>query len=292
MSSQPTPPRPAVVAFASDYGHLDPFVGLCHLAVRRTAAELGGAVDVVDVCHALPAFDAAAGATLLADALPWLAPARVVLAVVDPGVGTERAGVVVRAGDGAAAVHLVGPDNGLLTGAVGDRARAAWQIVDPPRPSPVDGEPVAATFDGRDVFAPLAAALAVDPATATAGLEPVAVDELVAPARLSGEATAGRVRAQVVRVDGFGNLALSVGASAIAAAGWVPGQPVTVRVGEVGERAHPATVARTFADAGPGGLAVLGDAFGRLQLAVDRGRASDALAAGPGHTVTVVSAGP
>lgn len=292
----------ATVAFASDYGHQDPFVGLCHLAIGRVGAALGARIDVVDLCHTLPAYDVRAGAALLADALPWIPAGSVVLAVVDPGVGTDRAGVVVRVGDpggdasaggserdpagpgGVGPLYLVGPDNGLLTAAAGDRAQLAWRIPPLSRPQRVAGEPVAATFDGRDVFAPVAGRLAVDADAALGTLEPIGVDALVGQRLPGADLAAGRIAAEVVRVDGFGNLLLSAGASAIEQAGWRPGQRVTVTIADA---AFDAVVVRAFDELGDGGLGVLGDAFGRLQLAVDRGSAASQLGVAVGTQVTV-----
>ncbi|MGH3666420.1 MAG: SAM-dependent chlorinase/fluorinase, partial [Egibacteraceae bacterium] len=77
------------VVFLSDFGLTDPFVGLCHAVVQRTAPG----APVIDLTHAVPRQDVAAGALVLADCLPWLPPDPVVLAVVDPGVGTARKGV-------------------------------------------------------------------------------------------------------------------------------------------------------------------------------------------------------
>lgn len=298
---------PPTVAFASDYGHHDPFVGLCHLAIARTGAALGARIDVVDLCHTLPAYDVRTGAALLADALPWIPAGSVVLAVVDPGVGTDRAGVVVRVGDagadassgggegapaapgGVGPLDLVGPDNGLLTAAAGpEQVRFAWRIPALSRPRQAGGEPVAATFDGRDVFAPVAGRLAVDADAALGTLEPIAADDLVSERLPGADIAPGRIAAEVVRVDGFGNLLLSAGASATEQAGWRPGQRVRVQmVDDVSD----AVVARAFDELGEGGLGVLGDAFGRLQLAVDRGSAARELSAAAGTAVTITADG-
>lgn len=260
----------ALVTFSSDYGLADPFVGLCHLVVARIAP----AVRVVDLTHGIGRQDVRAGAVTLADCAPYL-PAAVHLAVVDPGVGTTRRGVALRAGE-----HLlVGPDNGLLLPAAArlGGVDGAWELADPA----VRLSPVSATFHGRDVFAPAAAHLAagVDPAALGPALDPAALVALDLPAPIAGD---GRLDAEVVAVDGFGNAALNAHTEHLSASGLAPGTTLTVRAGE-----HEATavVATTFADVTAGGVAVLVDSFGRVAVAVNGGDAARLLGLQPGTAV-------
>lgn len=266
-----TPPPP--IAFLSDYGRDDPFVGLCHAAVAAVAPL----ARVIDLSHAVPPQAVRHGAMLLADSLPWLPPGAVVLAVVDPGVGTARRGVALAAGAGAESRFLVGPDNGLLmpcAQACGG-VSAAWSL--PPPPSG------AHTFDGRDVFAPAAARLALGQAPETLG-EPVEPDQLVPLSLPEPRTSPGLLRAEVGHVDRFGNLQLLARTGDLAAAGMAPATPVTVSVAAT---TVAAGVARAFADVAPGEVAVLPDAFGRVQVAVNRGSAARKLGAGSGDTVAV-----
>ncbi|MBI1396523.1 MAG: hypothetical protein GC151_11135 [Betaproteobacteria bacterium] len=135
----------AVLLF-TDFGASDLYVGQVE---RRIASEAPG-VRVIGLLNEAPAFDVRASAHLLAALAPRIPAGDVVFAVVDPGVGTARRGVVARIDDR----YFVAPDNGLL-GVVWERgtAREAWRIV-----PPEDG--VSVSFHGRDVFAPVAAALA------------------------------------------------------------------------------------------------------------------------------------
>lgn len=148
--------------------------------------------------------------------------------------------------------------------------------------SPVRLTPVSATFHGRDVFAPVAAHLALGAPLAELG-DPRAPGDLVeleAPlAELSGD---GGLRATISHVDRFGNLALIAGADEATAAGLRPGCRLQVRGG--GEPVE-ATFARTFADAPEGGLLVHLDASGALALAVNRGSAAERLGVGAGAVV-------
>ena len=144
------PLRYDTVSFLSDYGTSDEFVGLVHSVIRSIAPE----VRVIDITHEIAPYDVRAGALTLARSAQYLAPG-VVVAVVDPGVGTTRRAIAVDVGDGASV--LVGPDNGLLAPAVAmvGGASRAFELTNREYHLPAPGP----TFDGRDVFAPVAAHL-------------------------------------------------------------------------------------------------------------------------------------
>ena len=143
--------RHDTISFLSDYGIDDEFVGVVHSVLRSIAPH----AVIVDVTHGIAAHDVRAGGLALARSAQYLCPG-VVLAVVDPGVGTDRRAVAVEVGDGESV--LVGPDNGLLAPAVAmvGGADRAVSLTDLTWHLPTPGS----TFDGRDVFAPVAAHLA------------------------------------------------------------------------------------------------------------------------------------
>ena len=146
------PPR--TVFFLSDYGTEDEFAGVVHAVI---AAQAPG-VAVIDLTHHIPPFDVRAGSHSLVRAVPYLGPG-VVLAVVDPGVGTGRRGIGLEVAlPSGASLAFVGPDNGLLVAAAEAAAEApVARVVELARPpAPPDR---GSTFDGRDLFAPAAAAL-------------------------------------------------------------------------------------------------------------------------------------
>ena len=136
------------ITFLSDYGTGDEFVGVVHSVIRSIAPE----VRVIDLTHEIRPYDVRAGSLTLGRAAQYLCPG-VVLAVVDPGVGTSRRGIAVEVGGGQS--YLVGPDNGLLASAVAmsGGATAAIELTNPTYQLPAPG----ATFAGRDIFAPAAA---------------------------------------------------------------------------------------------------------------------------------------
>jgi S-adenosylmethionine hydrolase len=234
-------------------------------------------VPLVDLTHGVPAGDVRRGALALHDALPH-APEGVHLAVVDPGVGTRRRAIAVRAA--AADRILVGPDNGLLWPAI-ERFGGAAEAVELSA-SPFRLEPVSATFHGRDLFAPVAARLALGAALAEAGepLDPAALHRLELPA---ARVEPGRVVAEVVLVDRFGNASLSATADQLDAA--MRGRERAVV--EMGEGSREAAIARTFGDVPAGEAVVYATSAGRVALGVNRGSAADALGLAVGDEVVI-----
>src|SRR5919198_2707185 len=140
------------ITFLSDYGYGDEYVGVCHGVIERIAPG----ATVIDLAHGLPPHDVRAASLALRNALPFV-PRGVHLAVVDPKVGTPRRALAVRCHDGH---QFVGPDNGLLWPAI-ERSGGIEVAVDVSQ-GPYRLEPVSATFHGRDLFAPVAARLALE----------------------------------------------------------------------------------------------------------------------------------
>jgi S-adenosylmethionine hydrolase len=263
-------PRP--ITFTSDYGLVDEFVGVVHAVIAGICPD----ARVIDLGHGVPRQDALAGAVLLVRALPY-APAGVHLAVVDPEVGARRRAVALRTAEDDRL--LVGPDNGLLMPAA-ERFGGVVEAVEISA-SPWRLEPVSATFHGRDVFAPVAARLAAGEPLAEAGtpLEPAELVSLRLPEPTVDD---GALSTVVMRVDGFGNLALAGSHADLARVGLTLGHPVAARTG--GRRVL-GVVTRTFADVGPGDLLVYEDAGGALAVAVNGGDAATLLGVRGGDTV-------
>lgn len=263
------------VTFLSDYGHADEFAGVCRAVIARIAPE----ANVIDISHGIGRHDVRGGALVLAAALPY-APPGVHLAIVDPGVGTPRRALALRVAKDDRV--LVGPDNGLLwpaAGRLGGVAEAADVSL-----SQYRLEPISATFHGRDVFAPVAAHLAAGASLAEAGeaLDPAELVRLDPPrARIEPGPI---VRATVARVDGFGNLILDLSDGQLPDSGLRLGRPLAVAA-RSDER--DAVFARTFADVGEGGLLLYLDSSGSAALAVNRGRAAEALGLEAGDEVVL-----
>lgn len=247
------------VTFLTDFGLQDDFVGTCHGVIARIAPE----ARVIDVTHGIPPQAVLQGALVLANTTPYL-PVGVHLAVVDPGVGSERRAVVVRCVDGRV---FVGPDNGLLmlaADAVG--VAAAHELSDARYRLP----DVSHTFHARDVFAPAAAHVAVGVPLEELGprLDP---GELVRIAVPEPEAGRTQLSTEVLVVDRFGNVSTNARRAHIDALGLENGDRVEIRL--TLDRYY-ATVAETFADAGAGELLLYEDSYGLMTLAISNGDAA------------------
>src|SRR3954463_6186285 len=232
------------ITFLSDYGLADDFVGVCHAVMARVAPD----ARIVDLTHGIDRHDVRTGAIVLRRALPYC-PAGVHLAVVDPGVGAARRALALRTTEEDRI--LVGPDNGLLSLAA-QRFGGIAEVVDVAR-SPHRLDPVSATFHGRDVFAPVAAALAAGAPLGDAG-DPVDADEIVRLDMPLAHLEDGAIVAHAVGFDRFGNIMLDVEHAELTGSGLRLGRAVDV-AGRAG------VYAVTFADVAPGDLLLYEDAY-------------------------------
>lgn len=257
------------IVLTTDFGLTDPFVGLMKGAILSIAP----AATIVDLCHHVPPQDIAYGAVVLESALGVFPPQAIHVAVVDPGVGSERDAVAVRTDAGV----YVAPDNGLLTLVVRGRRFEAVRLTRSQFHRPA----VSATFHGRDVFAPVAAHLAAGTPLQDLG-DPIG--ELKSIAIPEPEPRGDVLVLHVIAVDHFGNLITDLTASAYDAwRGDRGDDAVQVRVGSTTIRG----VRRTFSDVEPGQpLAYLGS-LGRLEIAVRNGSAAASLGVGRGDTFTL-----
>lgn len=262
---------PPVITFLSDYGYGDEFVGVCHGVIARRCPR----ARVIDLAHGIPRHDVRVGALTLSSAIAFM-PVGVHLAVVDPEVGASgehaRHAVALRtATDGQL---LVGPDNGLLALAC-ERLGGAVEAVEIGR-SRERLEPVSTTFQGRDIFAPVAAALADGEPLAGVG-EPLAVEELRSLELPSARPERGGLLVHVLHVDHFGNLTLDATHAQLSEAGVRIGMALTVQ-GSAAPR--PGRYVSTFADVPGGELLLYEDARRMAALAVNRGSAAASLGVG------------
>lgn len=270
MSATP-PTRYDTVSFLSDYGHADEFVGVVHSVIRAFAP----AATVIDITHEIPPFDVRSGGLTLARSAQYLCPG-VVLAVVDPGVGTPRRAVAVEVGDGASV--LVGPDNGLLAPAVA-LVGGATRAVELDNPE-LQLEAPGPTFAGRDVFAPAAGHLCngvqlaelgseLDPATLMPGTLPIA--------RVEGD----DLVAEVLWVDRYGNAQLGVDPEELDALG----SHFELRAGP---RVAATSRCSTFAELPTGSIGLLVDSYGLVCIATSMASAAETLGLAAGDEVRLV----
>ena len=260
-----------MITLASDFG--SPYPAAMKGVILDRLGE--AAPRLVDVAHDLPRQDVRAAAFWLREVLPWFPPA-VHLVVVDPGVGTDRAAIVVRAGDHA----LVGPDNGVLVPVARKLAEDASETDDAFDVFEVAvDDPASHTFHGRDVFAPAAAdvhAAGVEDTATIDGIEPVDghVDLTFPEADVRDQGATG----EVLVVDGFGNAITNV-----------PGGVLDGQYGDGIElNGESVPVERSYAQVEPGERLLSVGSHGNVELAVNRGRGDEAFGVGVGDDVVLV----
>ncbi|HEU5490715.1 MAG TPA: SAM-dependent chlorinase/fluorinase [Gaiellaceae bacterium] len=261
------------ITFLSDFGLKDDFVGTCHGVIKRIAPE----AQIIDITHGIPATSILQGALVLANTIDFM-PVGIHLAIVDPGVGGPRRPLALR--DAADRVY-VGPDNGLLLPAA---SRAGIEDVHELANPAYALESISRTFHGRDLFAPAAAHLATGVPLADLGppVDPEGLVRLDIPA----PAIDGRgIRATLLYVDSFGNIALNLDRDDVEALGIVSGTRVELNLSS-GERYY-AVMARTFTDARPGDVILYEDSYKNMSLAITRGSAARMLHASPGQEIRI-----
>ena len=264
---------PLVITFLTDFGVDDDLVGTCHGVMKRITPD----AEIIDITHGIDPQQVLQGALVLRSTLPYM-PEGVHLAVVDPGVGTDRKAVVLRSGDGRL---FVGPDNGLLVPAAESMGgiAAAWELTEPAYRL----SPVSRTFHGRDIFSPAAAHLAGGLAPAELGppFDPPALARLDVPI---AQAAAGEILAHVLIVDRFGNVQLNLTASELERIGIVPGTPIEL---EIGLERYYAVAARTFADVARGDIVLYEDSYQNISIAINEGDAAAVISARAGDQARI-----
>jgi S-adenosyl-L-methionine hydrolase (adenosine-forming) len=260
---QPRPPPRPLITLTTDFGTKDSYVSVMKAVLLRHCPE----ARLIDVTHDLPRHDILCGSITLERAIDGFPPGTVHLAVVDPGVGTERRALALSSVDGAL---LVGPDNGLLVPA----AESLGGIVSAVSLTNPDYhlQPVSSTFHGRDIFASVAAHLA-------AGLDPARLGEVVDPASLvrvepfgAEKDGANALVATIISVDRYGNARLSVTEEE---AGLKFGMLLKVEAGEGGDLL--VRYVEAFGHSKVGDLVLVPDSHRCLSLSVNQGNASRAL---------------
>lgn len=237
-----------MIVLATDFGVGSPYVGQMHATLHRLAPGIA----VVDLFADLPAFRPDLASPLLAAYAPWFPADTVFVAVVDPGVGSERAPLMIQA-DGR---WFVGPDNGLLAHVCKQAKRCHVQAI---TSQPAD---LSVSFHGRDLFAPAAASLARgDPVAAT-------------PHNRPGDHVSDDL-ACIVYIDAYGNAMTGIRARNLTDDARLCVNGTTI--------AH----ARVFADAAPGGLFWYANSVGLVELAANQASAARRLDLAPGIQVEV-----
>jgi len=260
------------ITFLTDFGLQDDFVGTCHGVIAMIAPE----ARVIDLTHGIDPQAILQGALVLRNAVQF-APVGVHLAVVDPDVGGNRRAVAVATRDGR---RFVGPDNGLLLLAADELGIAAAHELTEPGYRLSD---VSRTFHARDIFAPAAAHLAAGVPIAELGpeVDPATLVRLELPRTEVGRS---QVRATVLIIDRFGNVATNMRRADLDGVGLAEGDRVEVRLQL--DR-YFAVLAGTFADAPPGELIMYEDSYGLVTLAISQGNAARLTGVAPGDELRI-----
>jgi len=255
---------PGIVTLTTDFGVGGPYVA----AMKGVLLGLAPGAVLVDVCHSISPQNILEGAFVLAGIVDAFPAGAVHLAVVDPGVGTTRRMIAVK----AAGQWFILPDNGLITGVLNNREpEGVWEIKNPK----LARSAVSATFHGRDIMAPAAAHLLLggDPNDLGPATEKIISLRNFEPTR-AGDGFIG----EVIFKDPFGNLITNIRAEHLA------GRPADSWVAEVaGKRIEG--ISRTYNQEASGSLIVLIGSGGWIEAAVVNGDAGRHLSTGPGATV-------
>jgi hypothetical protein len=250
-----------IITLLSDFGTRDPFVGV----MKGVLLQHFPAARLVDLCHEIEPQRVVQAAYWIERSFGWFPSGTVHVVVVDPGVGSERSALVVRAGSH----HFVAPDNGVLSGVLRAQPFAEVRRIELERHGL---RPPSATFHGRDVFAPIAAELARG-RLAFEGVGPSASAERLELAEPRSEP--GGVTGQVVVVDRFGNLITNLGRQHARDAIEAAGTTIPLR--------------RTYSDVPSGSYVALINAFDSLEIARRDGSAAAGLGLSAGALVRIPS---
>lgn len=258
------------VALLSDFGSRDYYVGAMKGAVLSACPE----ASLVDVCHDLPAHAVLEGGLCLAAAHRAFPAGTVFLAVVDPGVGSDRRGLALEAGG----YRFVGPDNGLFSHVLEEHPAARVHAL---TNAGLFRHRVSPVFHGRDVFAPVAGLLAGGLALESVG--PAVGDALRLLLPEARQVSEHEWEGEIVHVDRFGNLTTTLTAALLGSIlARVDDDPNEI-VALIGERQLP--LVQAYADVAAGEPCALLGSMSRLELAVNQGSAQETLGLERGQPV-------
>lgn len=248
----------SIITLTTDFGLGDHYVGVMKgvvLSINENAA-------LVDVTHSIASHDVGAASFVVGNSYRFFPEGTVHLVVVDPGVGSERRPLAIR----AAGHFFVGPDNGVFSSVLHSRAGVRVHEI-------TNGkyfrEEVSSTFHGRDVFSPVAAHLSLGVSLSELGPE-AGGPEILPEQGCSAEG--GRIRGAVVYADKFGNLVTSIPTEVLR-------NKARAEVSVGGKTIRG--VSRSYSSAAPGEILAVGGSSGYVEISVNRGSARDALGAGP-----------
>jgi hypothetical protein len=270
-SSEGKLPYRPIITITTDFGTNDHFVG----AMKGVICDIVPEAQIVDITHAVQAFDVLDGALTIAQAYSYFPNGTIHMVVVDPGVGTARRPILASS-DG---FHFVAPDNGVLSMVYAKEERVHVRHITSDH---YFRQPVSNTFHGRDIFAPVAAYLAKQVDSHKFGDEIEDYVKFAAPKpKPTGE---NKIRGVVLKIDRFGNLVTNVTPADVPALfAEKPGAfKIVVGTREITE------VRATYAEGGPGEVFGILGSMGYLEIVANRAAAAQITGAGKGSEVSIV----
>ncbi len=259
----------AAIAFLSDFGYKDHYVGV----VKGVILSHAPACSIIDIAHSVPAYDISQGAYLLLASYAYFPKGTVFLAVVDPGVGGDREGVVIEAGG----YVFVGPDNGIFAPVMTKEHHFRAFAIDAALCGLGDPH---STFHARDLFAPVAAWLAQGRNPETLG-PPIQPDQEM-PWRFSHDDRG--LLGEIIYCDTFGTLITSIPNEALN--GRDNGDPMPYVV-EIGKRRTRLNLVETYCSVAEGTPALIRGSSGFVEVAVNMGSAAEMFGMGKGATIVI-----
>jgi S-adenosylmethionine hydrolase len=270
-SSEGNLPHRPIITLTTDFGLNDHFVG----AMKGVILDIVPEAEIVDISHAVQAFDVLDGAIAISQAYSYFPTGTVHVVVVDPGVGTERRAIIASS-DG---YHFVAPDNGVLSMVYAREERVHVRHITSEH---YFRQPVSQTFHARDIFAPVAAYLAKMVDSHKFGDEIEDYIRFAAPKpKPAGE---NRIRGVILKVDRFGNLITNVRPDDVPALFAAKAGALKIVVGsrEVTE------IRRAYAEGSPGEVFGILGSMGYLEIVANRAAAAQLTGAGKGTEVNIL----
>lgn len=258
------------IALITDFGQSDPFVGIIKGVIRRICAD----ADIIDICHEISPGNIMSAGLILSMAFPYMPDNTIFIAVVDPGVGTDRKAIAVEING----KKIICPDNGILSWLLTEHK--SWTAVELDKPEYFLNN-ITSTFHGRDIFSPVAAHLANGKSLADLGSTIDNVKILPVPQITAGDRS---IQGEVIYIDRFGNLLTNISRAHIDQL--VPDDAkdkVRIHIGSV----EVSGIRHAYSDVDHGQIVALFGSTDFLELAVNGGNASISLGIPVGSKVLI-----
>jgi len=262
--------RKPIISMLSDFGSKDPYVAEMKAVILSICRE----ASIIDISHEIEKFNIRMGAFILAQAAPYFPEGTIHVAVVDPGVGTERRPIIIETQRNL----YVGPDNGLLIlAAQNEGIKSIYEITNPKYML----KRVSRTFHGRDIFSPAAAYLAK-------GVEPQEFGSVICnpvkPGFSTPEIRGEMIMGEIIHIDGFGNLITNISEKNLKASNISEGRALSIQLGEKELTLKLCSSYGEVAKNTP--LAIIGGT-GFLEISVNQGNASEFFGVKIGDRITL-----